>query len=834
MSGCCGQCETCPANTHVEALRNEGTEDWAVVYETPSIGSGKRKNLIKGPQGGAISLVNATLEAAGLDIAQAYVCTAVNCDVNTKKKPMMNKAMNGCRDRLIEELQAVGVNKVLCLGPMGFGALLGHERVPAITKARGRWHEAHGMSVLATLPPTYVLGERNYFPDFAFDLNKFATEDGPEDEPDVELWIPDSVAELEEAMKWVTEQDTVSCDTETTGLSPISSKLLALGIGVLSNEDPRDGTTLIIDEVLLTRKKTWRLLGKMLSNPDQELVFHNAKFDLQFFKTYLLDKGFPYEPQNIHDTMLLHYAIDERPMGRWGSHSLKNLARQYFDAHDYDIHMGKFLKIWNTASAYDRRALREDLHTYLGLDCYYTARLFPELWNAVLDDDEQLMEMYDTLLMPGSLALAEVEHRGILLDTEMYEREAEELGADAVKLQAKLQKETGRPDFNPGSPKQVQEVIYEDLDLPFGIETVDGKVYHTARRGGLQEGPTAAPVLKGLAYRFPEHKELIDDICEYRNLTKNIGTYLHGLLQRVDTDGKIRCSFNLHGTATGRLSSSNPNLQNIPDASHTGIEIRGGFMARPGYKLIEADYKQLEVRIAAWLADDDQMKSVFTTGRDPHQEIAFSIYRKPKKEITHYMRWLAKNILFGLLYGRGYESVATGPEQEDIAARGGQRWSIDDVKEFYSSLLAEWADFAAWQENQRALGYAQGFVQTPTGRKKRFSFIPRNDGGYVGRASFNNPIQGTASDFTLYALIQLHERLPEGAHIVSTVHDALIFEVRDDLIEEVVELIRTVMEEETLFEIDVPLKVDIDISQRWGEVDQLAHVPIVETENGDD
>ena len=822
---CHEQCAGCPALDEAIVTRPIEQADVAIVFDQPSDSAIKRDDFLKGRRGGTAELVRSTLAAAGLDIDDAYVCSAVNCRLNTKKKAMIDRAMNGCRSRLVKELKRAGVKKVLCLGPIGFAALTSLQKTTAITKARGRWHTAYGMSVMATLPPGFILGERNYFPDFAHDVQRFVTTDGPEPHPDLELWEPETLGELEDAFAWLAEHDAISCDIETTGLSPIGDDILAIGFCAL-DEDGTSATSVIIDEGLCGKKKTWRLIGELLAS-DVEVVFHNAKFDLQFLKTGLVDRDLAYEPHAIHDTMMLHYLTDERPMGRFGSHSLKNLARINYDAPDYDIKMGQFLEAWRDAKPHDKKELRRDLHLYLGLDCYYTARLYPDMWNEALEESEALLDLYDDILMPGTLALAEIEHRGILLDVEMFETSGAELAIKANELKAKLQRDTGRPDFNPGSPKQVEEVIYQDLGLPFGLETdASGKVYHTARRGGLQEGPTAAPVLKGLAYRFPEHKELVDDICEYRNLTKNIGTYVNGLLNRVDVDNRIRCSFNVHGTATGRLSSSNPNLQNIPDASHTGVEIRGGFMAPPGHVLIEADYKQLEVRIAAWLSDDDNMRAVFESGRDPHQEIAFSIYRKPKSEITHYMRWLAKNILFGLLYGRGYESVATGPEQEDIAARGGQRWGIDDVKKFYASLLSEWADFAAWQENQRALGYAQGYVETPTGRRKRFSFIPRNDGGYVGRASFNNPIQGTASDFTFYALIQLHAQLPEGANIISTVHDSIIFEVREDLLDEVVPMIRRIMEEDTLFEIDVPLAVDIDVSKRWGEKDQLAHVVI--------
>ncbi|MBA2724746.1 MAG: hypothetical protein H0U53_02050 [Actinobacteria bacterium] len=814
------RCRSCPTADDAIVARAPGHGDVAIVIDAPTDGEVKHQRWLAGSRGGASRLLHATLEAAGADVEQLYFASALNCRPNPKKKAMQKRAMISCRERLVNELKAEGIKKVLCIGPVGYGALMSSDRLPAITNIRGRWKHAYGMDVLATLPPGFMFGspaKADYFRDFAYDIEKFFTTE-PEPHPDIELWIPDTLKEVEQAFAWLAEQEYVSVDLETTGFSPISCDILAAGFGVVLNG--HDAKVVIIDNSLIEKTKPWRLIGKLLAS-EQPTVFHNAKFDLQHLKQQLLRRKLKYEPREIHDTLLLHYTLDERPIGRFKCHGLEALARTRYDAPDYGIDVKKFLAEWESADAYNRRAMRTKLQTYLGLDCYYTARLFPDLWNDALNEDEQLLELYETLLIPGAIALADIEHHGILIDREFYEKSSVELGKKATALLAQLQRDTGIPDFNPGSPKQVQELVYGTLEMPFGLRTdKDGKTYHTARRGGLQEGATAAPVLKALAYRYPEHKKIIDDICEYRNLTKNIGTYVNGILQRCDTDGRIRTSFNLAGTSTGRLSSSNPNLQNVPDASHTGVEIRKGFIAAPGHVFVYADYKQLEVRIAAWLSGDAAMKEVFNSGRDPHQEIAHAIFHKPKEEITHYMRWLAKNIQFGLLYGRGYESVATGPEQEDIAMRGGTRWSVDEVKQFYDSLLAEWKDYAKWQQAQKATGYREGEVHMPTGRKRRFDFISKHDAGYVGRASFNNPTQGTASDFTLHALIQLHARLPVGAYLVSTIHDALMVECLEDQVDDVSSLMYDVMEHDTLFAIDdIALKIDLDVMYAWGEKD---------------
>lgn len=839
-------CRGCPVIRESCVPRSVQSAEVAIVIDWPSENQDKRGNWFKGKRGGQEALLRGALEGAGIDPDTLYFCSALNCRPDPKKKALHKKAMISCRQRLVRELKAAGVKKVLCCGPVGYSALMSSKKVLAITKIRGRWKEAYGMQIMATLPPGFVFGKdkADYFRDIAFDIQKFFSTDGPEPYPDVEIWEPETLAEIQEAFGYLMSHDTIACDLETEGFSPLHDNIICMGFAVL-HDNKVDATAIIVNQALLEKKKTWRLFTNLFESIEHDLIFHNGKFDLQFLKTALLNHGFDFNPQAIHDTMLLHYLLDERPIGKFKSHGLETIVRCRYDAPDYGIDMGRFVKEWKDASQYDKAEMQKNLHVYAGLDCYYTARLFPDLWNELIAEDADcdtemsMLDLYEDVLIPGSNALSEAEHHGLLIDVQMFEDLKVRLDKEASKLLAKIQRYVGIVDFNPGSPQQVKAYIYNapdadppGLGLPFGLrEDRDGKVYHSARRGGLQEGPTAAPVLKSLAYRFPEHKQIVDDICQYRNLTKNIGTYVTGVLNRVDQDGRLRTSLNIPGTSTGRLSSSNPNLQNVPDASHTGIEIRAGFMADKGNVLIEADYKQLEVRIAAWLADDDAMRRIFESGRDPHQEIAYSIYKKPKEEITHYMRWLAKNILFGLLYGRGAESVAEGPEQEDIAARGGERWGIKDVEKFFASLLGEWKDFAFWQERQKEIGYKQGEIRMPTGRRRRFYFIPKHDGGYVGRASFNNPIQGTASDFTLYALIRLHEELPDGAWVVLTVHDSIMIECRKEIVDEVVSLIERIMEQDTLFDIDVPLKADIDVSQRWGEEESAKqHKPIVEIE----
>lgn len=812
-------CEKCPCAVQTAVFRPLERSEVAFVFDYPSEAEVKHDEWLRGKRGGTGDLLREILRSLGQNPDDVYMCSAVNCRPNSRKTVMQKNAMLACKSRLIEELEEAGVEKVLTFGSMGYSALLDSRGLQAVTSIRGRWKTLdNGMHVMATLPLSFVFRDPDWFRDVVADIDKFFITDGPEPEPEVNLWVPSTIGEALEALEYVRTLGYVSCDFETTGLSPHGDIPIALGYGW---EDEDGFTATIIDDALLMRKECWEKVGDLLNDPELEVAFHNAPFDLQFFKHNLEFYGFTYDPQEIHCTMMMHYALDERPIGsKYRSHKLETLARVRYDSPDYSINMRQFLAAWASADDYEKRALRAELHIYLGLDCYYTLRLFNDLEREC--NEEDLLDLYDRLLMPGSLAIAEIEYRGINIDRPFFEAASVTLGRRIERLLRRIRRTVGKEDFNPGSHQQVREYIYGDCRMPFGMtKGADGTVYHTARRGGMREGPTAAVVLKALANRHPEIRAVVDDIVQYRNLTKNKGTYVDGILSRIDTDGRLHTSLNLPGTSTGRLSSSNPNLQNIPDASHTGIEIRAGFIPEEDSVLINADYKQLEVRIAAWLSDDDAMRSIFTEGRDPHGEISETIFQQPVKDMTVFQRMIAKKIVFGMMYGQGADSIANSPENEIMEEKGGQRLTPDIVTGFFENLLSKWRGYARWRDNQKHIGYTEGEICMLTGRRRRFGFIPRHDAGYVGRASFNNPVQSTASDFTLWALIQLCDLLPEGAHIVLTVHDSIVIECRRDLVAQVVPLVREVMEQRTLFDIDVPLVVDLEVIEKWGSKETI-------------
>ena len=452
---------------------------------------------------------------------------------------------------------------------------------------------------------------------------------------------------------------------------------------------------------------------------------HNGKFDLKHLHHKFRELDIEMVLGKIEDTMLLNYSIDERPWGRYGAHSLKNISRVRYDAPDYDIDMGKWLKEWKDPETTDERKaeMLDDLYKYLALDCYYTARLTPDLRHDVEEDSELLLDFYEWLLIPASNMLSDIELRGAKLDREYLEdiqiKLVKELKASTKRLRGYAE----NPEFNPGSNKQIHELLYRDYG--FGVPKLP-------QHGKKKEGPTSKAAIHVLQQWYPECRYLFDEILDWRRIQKTLGTYVKGLLDRMDSDDRIRCDFLLHGTGTGRLSSINPNLQNIPDASHTDIDIKKAFISEPGWLLMEADYSQLELRVAAHTTGDKNLTQVYIDDGDLHKNVTDAFFQKD--DITPYERAMAKGLVFGALYDRSPDAMANGPEMEYLANElGAERWTTKQVGAFFRKFFEQYSKLPPWQKSQKKLGYTQQYIETEFGRIRRFPFITKFDGGTVGR-----------------------------------------------------------------------------------------------------
>lgn len=720
--------------------------------------------------------------------------------------------MECCRARLLRELRSLRIKRVLCLGTIGYAALTSTEKIPRMDKVHGRWMSVYGMQLIGTYSPTRVLMDAELFRDFAKAFTKFFTTDGREPWPKVRVH---RVRWPHEFAQWLADfaVDPVSCDIETDGFSPVYDNVLAVGFGHIA--DDNSGDVAILDQALLEEYETWELIASQLTHGFTD--FHNSRFDLKFLCRMMREFGIEFNLSGIGDTMLLNYCRDERPMGRYGAHSLKNMSRVEYDAPDYDIDMNKWIKEWKSPKTTKarRHQMIKELHVYLSLDCYYTARLGRDLRDEVESESPKLLKLYDDLYINGTLALADIEYHGCKIDRPYLEGLAKDLSHQSDTVLRKIREYVENPEFNPNSSKQMHKLLYTDLELP---------VTKTARRGKLREGPTSQPVLRILRGKYPKYKEIIDLIIEYRRLQKTLGTYIYGLLDRIDPDDRIRGNFLQHGTVTGRLSSQDPNLQNIPEKSHIGFDVRAAFIpSHKGWYMIESDYSQLELRVAAHLSNDTNFVQAYIDGRDLHKDVTDAVYQR--EDVTPYERWLSKCLTFGAMYGRGEESLAFGPEMEYWENElGGKRWTIEETRVFFKRFFDKYPEFRDWQNNQRKIAYRQQYVETPLGRIRRFPFISRNDNGAAGRQAMNTPIQSTASDITFSALIRIHSRLKAlnnqigrvVAHVVLTVHDSITTECHPKYLDQVVKIIDEEMKKAPI-KSRVPFEAKIGVGPNWSE-----------------
>lgn len=535
-----------------------------------------------------------------------------------------------------------------------------------------------------------------------------------------------------------------------------------------------------------------------------EFVFHNLKFDAKWLNKMA---GRPIRYKKVSDTMLMHYTIDERPMGQYSAHGLKDLSRIRFDAADYSFDWQQFYAI--------EKPERDDfvrLFRYQAKDCAYTLRLYDTL-RAELP--ASLAALHDDLLIPASKAFAEIEAHGIAVDVPYVEKLATELMDAAGELRDKLIK-TGAPllndpGFNPASVEQLKRLLYEVWKLP---KLRDPYQKHV-------EFSTARDVVSRLAATTgdPVVADFLRDLIDWRQDMKMLRTYAEGLLKATDPDGRVRPSFILHGTSTGRLSCQEPNLQNIPNK--IGKQIQHAFVASEGKTLVSCDFSQLEIRVLAWYSRDEELIRIFQAGEDIHSAAAQRIYNKPADKISDLERKLTKTIVFGVIYGRGPKSIVEGQEMTYFRQMGLRVWTIDEARAFQQKLLVEFPGLHEWIKTQEFKVITRHFVSTPIGRRRRFPFITPESRAEVMRQAVNMPVQSLASDVCLHALIRLHGSLPPGCHALLAIHDELIFEVPDGLLGAVVPSIVRTMQEDlppALTGSPVPFKVTAKAGKRWSEL----------------
>ena len=407
-------------------------------------------------------------------------------------------------------------------------------------------------------------------------------------------------------------------------------------------------------------------------------------------------------------------------------------------------------------------------------------------------DEYQMRSLYDMAELPLCRVLADMEHAGFLVDRKALYEFGESLNADIARLQQSIWAHAGR-EFNIQSPKQLGEVLFEELMLPSGKKTKTG-------------WSTNADVLEKLRGKHP----IVDEVLEYRMLTKLKSTYADGLLKVISADGRIHTSFQMTVTDTGRLSSREPNLQNIPIRKKLGAQIRGMFVASPGKVLVDADYSQIELRLLAHISDDKTMQAAFLSGEDFHAVTASQVFDTPLSEVTPTLRSRAKAVNFGIVYGISAFSLA-----QDIGVYP------NEAKAYMEAYLSKYHGVRDYMEHIKEQARADGYVTTLYGRRREMPELKSsnfNVRSFGERVALNMPIQGTAADIIKIAMVRVYDRLKaEGlqAKLLLQVHDELIVECPEEEAEKVSVLLKEEMENAA--HLAVPLTAEVHSGHSWAE-----------------
>ncbi|MBO4308265.1 MAG: DNA polymerase I [Clostridia bacterium] len=457
----------------------------------------------------------------------------------------------------------------------------------------------------------------------------------------------------------------------------------------------------------------------------------------------------------------------------------------------FDLMLGAYL-VNSAKSKYEFPILTMDYLGELPAENVRRVTCFMRLYREIrrkLEESDQL-SMMETVEMPLAAVLADMETVGFRIDREGIARYGEQLGELAQALEAQIYLQAGRP-FNINSPKQLGEVLFDELRLPHDKKNKNGY-------------STSAEILEKLR---PYHS-IVQDILDYRQVTKLKGTYTDGLLKVADTNGRVHTTFKQTGTATGRLSSTEPNLQNIPIRTELGRELRRYFLPADGDVLIDADYSQIELRLLAHVSDDENMIRAFNAGVDIHTTTASAVFGVPEKEVTPEMRKRAKAVNFGIMYGIGAFSLA-----DDIGVSRAQ------AKEYINQYFAGFPKVDAYLKRTIAEAYENGYVTTVFGRRR---YIPELAGKnkvlqkFGERVAMNSPIQGTAADLIKLSMIRVHKRLAESgldARLILQVHDELLIEAKRECAAEAEKILKEEMENVVRF--SVPLTVEIHSAENW-------------------
>ena len=602
--------------------------------------------------------------------------------------------------------------------------------------------------------------------------------------------VINSEAALRDMVARIRASGACAVDTETTSIRPVEAGLVGIALSCREGEGdyvPVGHLPVATSAPQLSLNSVREQLSPVLADANVTKCAHNANYDLIVLGQHgMAVRGLEF------DTMIAAYLLD--PAGR--NLGLKGLAWQ-----ELGVEMTSIEDLIGTGRGQltmDQVPV-ERVFPYAAADADMTMRLVARQ-EAQLKE-KHLWKLFTEVEMPLVPVLMDMENTGVALDVGFLKQMSGDLYLRLNQLQVQVYEHVGYP-FNLNSSQQLSDALFAKLGLP--TEGVS--------RGSSGRYSTAAGVLEKLRGAHP----VIGLILEHRQLSKIKSTYVDALPLMVNPrTGRLHTSWNQTGTVTGRISSSEPNLQNIPIRTDIGRHVRQAFVARPGCMLLGADYSQVELRILAHISSDENLLTAFRRGEDIHASTAASMLAVPINQVTPDMRRLAKTINFGLIYGMSDWGLAARTEL-----------SREEASEFISKYFAQYPRVRAYLEDVKQQAQEQGYVETLLGRKRYFPELQSESRAHgsvkaaAQRMAINHPIQGTAADIIKIAMIRLHDELQSrglGTKMILQVHDELVLEVPDDEVDRAGRLVRSVME--GAYKLDAPLKVDIKTGRHWGEME---------------
>ena len=597
-----------------------------------------------------------------------------------------------------------------------------------------------------------------------------------------------------ELKKWITEayeEGLLVIDTETTALTPAKAGLVGISLASkigkaayipLAHTQSTDLFGESADKITkqMPLAQALALLKPVLEDDSVLKVAHNMKYDWQMFAKHDI------RIKPFDDTMLISYVLD----GSAFSHGMDSLSERLLGHKtiSFEDVAGK----GKNQVTFDKVSIEKALD-YAAEDAEITLRLYKILKPRLAR--EKMLSVYENIERPLIPVIAEMELAGIKVDTAILKKMSNDFGKKLVELEADIYKLAGH-EFNVASPQQVAAVLFDGMGLQGGKKTKGGSA------------STSVDVLEKLA---DEGHEIVKKILEHRQLSKLKSTYTDALQEEINlATGRVHTSFAMAHTNTGRLASSDPNLQNIPIRTEEGRKIREAFVAEPGHVLLSVDYSQVELRLAAALAGIEALKEAFANNQDIHAITAAQVFGMPLEQVTPEIRRQAKAVNFGIIYGISGWGLA-------------KQLGIDNASanEFIRRYLAKFSELQTYMEDKKEEARRNGFIKTFHGRKCVIAGINEKNPAqrnFAERQAINAPLQGTAADIMKIAMTRMPRALQDAglkARMLLQVHDELVFEVPEDEIEKTSQLVREVME--SIADIGVKLEAEAGAAKSWAQ-----------------